>query len=265
MGGAFSIDTASTTSRETSNSAITQQYAGTCNITCNNSISGINETYINSIVGDINLTQACSANGTCLMDNSMGAVTDITFAAQNSTAARAALGAFNINTSNAKAYQTINQIINQSVSQTCDVGTTNQMSDIDILAINSSLGDVTIGQSGSSVGNCSLNSAMNAQAIASGTMNNCTTAGKGKQCSKGKGSVSIGQYIIYAVIIFAAILFISILVRVFKGSSPTTTSPTSPTSTSSLSSIINALSPSSSSSSSSSSLESEGVEMMEMA
>lgn len=219
MGGAFSVNTADSKSKQNSSSSETQTYAGTCDVTCSNSINGLNIDIINSDVeGGIQLNQLCSANSTCLFDNTLGATSDIIFKAANSSGAQAAIGAFNVDTSVVKSYQTINQVVNQAINQSCNTVSTNQLSNVNILAENSNLGGaIVVNQDSSASGNCSLNGSINAATLAQGSVDNCADAGgKGKQCAAGKGGSSWLTYVLYAVGIFIAITVISVLVRIIR-------------------------------------------------
>jgi hypothetical protein len=197
---------------------ITQQYSGTCQVSCVNTIDNTNIDIINSTVGgDVSVTQTCSANGQCLFNNTMGATSDVMFKAANSSNALNAgswlSGLFNTDISKNESIQNIQENITQAIDQECKVTSTNQMNNVDIFAANSYIGgNIAIGQYGSANGNCQLDATMTASDYATGTIDNCSTSGKKvkKKCGAGKGGISITQIIIYVVV--AVVLFVVIIV-----------------------------------------------------
>lgn len=216
---------------------ITQQYSGTCQVSCVNTIDNTNIDIINSTIGgDVDITQTCSANGQCLFNNTMDATSDIMFKAANSSNAMNAgswlSGLFNTDISENESIQNIQENITQAIDQECKVTSTNQMNNVDIFAANSYIGgNIAIGQYGSANGNCQLDSTMTASDYATGTIDNCATSGKKvkKKCGAGKGGIGITQIIIYlivAVIVFVVIIVVS---KIFGYSTPSTSSPLSKT------------------------------------
>ena len=217
MGAFLSFSYASNVSEQEANASIVQQYAGVCNVSCTNSIIGADLTFINTTIGgNVEVNQTCSTNGQCLFDNTMNATSDVVFFAKNSAGAAPALGILNTSISINESYQSINQAIDQSISQTCNVSTVNQMNDIDIYAQNSVIGgNVSIGQTGTTNGNCQMKSAMTASQYAQGTMDNCAAAGKKskKLCGAGAGSKGVGTYIMIGVGVLVVIVIIFMVSR----------------------------------------------------
>lgn len=237
----------SNVSEQSASANLTQQYSGTCQISCVNEIDNVNVDIINSTVeGDVSITQTCSANGQCLFNNNMDATSDIMFKAANSTNALDAgswlAGLFNADISENESIQNMQQTITQAIDQQCNVTSTNQMNNVDIFAANSYIGgNISIGQYGSANGNCQLNSTMSAADYATGTIDNCATSGKkiAKKCSMGKNMnlTQIIIYIIVAVVIFVVIIIISKLFGYYSNTS------TSPSSTSSFSKVAASTTP----------------------
>jgi hypothetical protein len=119
------------------------------------------------------------------------------------------------------------QNINQTVDQTCDVQSTNDINNIQIFAANSDIqGNVAIGQSGNTVGNCAMNNVMNATEYATGFADNCAASGKKskKSCA---GKFSGTPYILIGVGIVIAIIIAILLYHHFtKGAAPTPSTST---------------------------------------
>lgn len=221
-----SDSTSDTDSKQISNAKLMQNYNGTCNISCQNSISNASITAINDkIGGSIEMTQDCSVDAQCTFNVSQSALTDIIFKATNSTAAASGAGALggnvvDITNSHSSSYQEINQNIQEIINQKCDITSVNDMNNVSIYAANSNIGgNLQIGQYGKVGGSCALQASMSATAMAQGTSNNCAASGKGKKMKKscgGKGGKSIGTFILYGAIALVAFTVIMMVVRYFK-------------------------------------------------
>ncbi len=218
MGIGFSSSTVNNT--QIANSNITQQFSGSCNITCQNKMSNASIISVNShIEGGIQVTQACSVNGQCLIGNQSTAIADVVFKANN--AATAALSGIGITISTTNSYQQINENIQTYVTENCTVSSTNDMNNVDVYSVNSSItGGIKIGQTGDATGNCTLTNIMNASATATGISDSCAASGKAskkKACSgKGKGG-GIGSIILYGIVGFIAFIVIMMIVKFMKG------------------------------------------------
>jgi len=155
-----------------------------------------------------------------MITSSQNASTDVFFKAANSAAASNASSIIpggNIDIAINKAYQDINQTISQIVSEKCSTTVNNDMNNVSLFAQSSNIGgNMVIGQSGSSNGNCTLSNQMTATALATGTIDNCAISGKkAKECG-GKGGSSILTYVLYGVgiiIAFAVIMFVIHFIR----------------------------------------------------
>ena len=186
------ISTSVTRSQQSAEAFISQQFSGSCNVTCQNIQSGVNVDIINSIVGgDINLTQKCSVDGSCSISSSSDATTDILFKAKNSSSAKnASYGIPNIDTSVSESRQNMKQTILQNTTEKCDMSSINQMSDVNILAANSKIGgSISIDQDGATKGSCQLANNITAAATATGMASNTAKSGKDKKGDK-KSTIS---------------------------------------------------------------------------
>lgn len=214
------LSSSKASSSQIANANIMQKYQGQCNITCDNELSGANIALINSSSGGINVTQSCSVNGQCVMNNQQNALSDVFFKAKNSAAAGDILGVLALDISDTSSYQDINQNINQTVTQNCNISSINDMKNISIFAENSTIdGAIDISQTGKNTGGCVLKNIMKATERATGEVNNCSSSGKKaiKSCG-GKGNFS---WITILVIIAVCILIFFGVVVVYRLSSST--------------------------------------------
>jgi hypothetical protein len=204
----------STSSSEQSAQAfIAQQFSGSCNITCTNIAQGINIDLINTVVGgSLELTQSCSVDANCLISGTSDATSDVLFKATNSTNAKNAGNVFsgdlfNFDYASSASRQDIKQRIVQSTTQTCKMASLNQLDNLSILAVNSQIGgNIAIGQTGSTSGQCQLTNNLSAAASATAMASNTATSGKDKKGSKKGGSgVIIG---IFAILGLAVVTYI---------------------------------------------------------
>jgi hypothetical protein len=204
MGSSTSIST----SEQAASAYMSQQFSGSCDITCSNIAENVSIDLINSIVGgSINLTQTCSVDASCMVSNSSDATSDIMFKAANSTNAKNASNLysgdlFNADWAQSSSRQNIKQKIIQNTTETCKMASLNQMKDISILAANSVIGgSINIGQTGSTSGQCQLSNNFSAAASATAMASNTATSGKDKKGQK-------GGFGILAIIVLAVVVYI---------------------------------------------------------
>lgn len=198
---------------------ITQQFAGTCDVTCVNKMEDVNMTFLNSNVsGGIKLSQTCSSNPNCIIGSSMGATADVMFKAVNSANAANAAKWFstNIDLTKIKSVTDIRENISQNTNQQCNISSVNQMSDISILAVNSNIGGgIALDQQGSASGNCQLTNSTTAAAIASGDETNTAKSGKGANKDK-TGKMRLWTNV---AIIIGVVFIIYIIGKIISGNS----------------------------------------------
>lgn len=205
-------------STQTAEVDIAQIYKGTCDVKCDNSISGVTVDIINSVLGGgIVFSQSCSTNGNCIFGNTMDASTDVMFKATNSSNAKNAwsgwaLNPGNIDISESSSRQDIREAITESVTQRCDLSSYNQMNDISIFTANSQIGGgIEFKQKGQTQGKCILDNSMSASAFASGMAQNTAQSGKDKKASKFGDKSEIFRIIVY-VAIGMVVLIVTIIV-----------------------------------------------------
>jgi hypothetical protein len=209
MGIGYSSSTSS--SEQSAQALLSQQFSGSCDITCTNIMDNVNIDIINSVVGgNISLTQSCSVDASCMISGSSDATSDVLFKAANSSNAKNASVPLNINVdiSSASSRQDIKQTILQNTTQTCKMASLNQMNDITILAANSVIGgNIAIGQTGSVAGQCQLSNNLSAAATATALASNTAQSGKDKKGSKKGGSaVLIGIFVVIGICIVVYII-----------------------------------------------------------
>lgn len=212
MGGSNS--TASSTQQ--SNQILTQQFSANCGISCQNYISDVSMTFINTVVnGDIDFTQKCATNGTCITNSNMDAIADSLFKTANSATTNYP-GLLGFEYSSTSSSQVIKQSITQQTNEQCNISSYNELNDVSILAVNSQInGNIEFTQEGqtgtaSTPAECSLNNSMRLAAIATGMSENTSFAGK-----KAKGNI-IKYIIIGIVLVIIAFVVSSAVVKLFK-------------------------------------------------
>jgi hypothetical protein len=213
MGGSSS----KSTSEQSADLYMSQQFSGTCNVTCDNTIDNLSIDIINTTVGgDISVNQSCSTNAQCLIGSTSDATSDVMFAAANSsnaTDAGSILNPLNFDKSVSDSRQSIKISNSQATSEQCNVSSINQMSNVTIFAANSTIGgSISINQQGSTQGNCQLTNSMSAAAYASGQASNESKSGKDKKAGK-------FTFLTYLVIGIVVIVIVSIIAKVMAGKS----------------------------------------------
>nr|QBK86245.1 MAG: lipid membrane protein [Marseillevirus LCMAC102] len=203
---------------------ITQQFSGSCDVTCQNVMTNVTVDIINSTVGgSVSLSQSCATDASCMIGSNMDAIADVQFKATNTANAKNAwsgwsLDPFNFDTAVNESRQDMKEAINQSTSETCNISSYNQMNNITIFAANSTIGDnISITQNASTQGQCQLNNSMNAAAYASGIAQNTATSGKDKKGQKfgDKSSIMVG--LTYLIIAIVVIVIVSVIAKVITG------------------------------------------------
>ncbi len=208
MGPSISISKA--TSEQSASVFLTQQFSGTCDIVCQNIMSGVVISIIDSNVGgNITVSQTCATNATCMINSMSDAAIDVEFTAANTTSAAAAQGLwpsiFSWNESESSSRQDIKETITQSTNESCNISSVNQMNNISIFVSGSNIGGgISVEQNASTQGQCQLTNTMSASAYASGMATNQAKSGKDKKGSKGGSTL---MYIIGAVV-FVVLLFV---------------------------------------------------------
>jgi len=222
MGGSHS----KTHSEQSAEVYLTQQFSGSCNVSCQNVINHVTIDIINSTVGgSVELTQSCATNASCIIGSNMGATADVLFKATNSSNAKNAWSAwsldpFNFDHASAESRQDIFESISQSSSETCNISSYNQMDNITIFVADSTIGgDISISQNASTEGQCQLTNTMTAAAYATGIAQNTAASGKDKKGQKFGNKSQMLMVVVYGVVIIAIIIAVSIAAKIITNSS----------------------------------------------
>lgn len=210
------IGWSSSTARSEQNSMqqIGQQYSGTCNVTCDNSIKNLHiDIQDTTVAGGINLTQECTVDATCALTSTTNATASVTFSASNSTSASDAgdwlSGLSNTDISVAESYQDMRQMISQDVQQSCNMTSVNDMDGVTILVADSGItGGINIYQQGNEGGSCTLDNMMTATAIATATANNSAQSGK-----KAKSSLNMIESIVGFLGLIVVVVVIIVVIK----------------------------------------------------
>jgi len=220
-----SISTANSSSSQSANVFLTQQFSGVCNVTCQNVMSNVVISIIDSNVsGGITLTQTCATDATCLVNSMTDAMIDVQFTAANSTSATNGCGLWPsllcYNESNSTSRQDIKESISQSSKEECNVSSVNQMNNISIFASGSNIGGgISITQNASTQGQCQLTNSMTASGYATGMATNTARSGKEKKGSKGWSTFA---YILGAISLVIVVVIVGKLISSYSASSERT-------------------------------------------
>lgn len=205
---------------------LTQQFSGSCDVTCRNVINNVTIDIINSTIGgSVVLKQACATNASCMIGSSSDAVADVMFKAKNSSNAKNAWSAwgldpFNTDSATSKSRQNIFESINQSTNETCKISSYNQMDNITIFAADSTIGgNIELSQNASTQGQCKLNNTMNAAAYATGIAQNTASSGKDKKGEKLGTKSQMMRMLTYGIIAIATLISVVIIAKIITGSS----------------------------------------------
>ena len=210
------------------NSRIVQQYSGTCSVSCQNEIDDVSIAIINSSVGgNVEVTQSCAVNSQCAFQTTQSALSDAILKAQNSSNAALRYLSIGVTTSKINSPQSISQPISESVTQSCNLSSTNDLDNVSIFASNSQIGgNVVVGQVGDVRGGCALQTSMTAQELATASNNSCAQSGSKKSCGGKGGKGSIGKYVLYGIGAIVLFMVVMLVVRLVRGSgAPKATKP----------------------------------------
>ena len=205
------------------NAEVMQQFRGTCNINCSQSIKNSSIVIKNSSIGgNVGITQLCTVDGNCIIGSAMAATTSILLKSSNMAKATAASlfsgGIFNNSNSSINNFTKSNQFINQSNNQNCDQFTMQNMENVNIYASGSNIGgNVSLEQTGNVKANCVLKNTMSASLTAMQLATNSATSGKDKFSAKLKSKQTWAKVAIVGSIVGGVVAIVAILARVIAG------------------------------------------------
>jgi hypothetical protein len=200
--------------------SISQIYKGTCDLSCQNIEEDITVDVISSVLGGgIVFRQSCSVDGNCMFNNTSDAAADVFFKATNSSNAKNAWSGwtgnpFEIDVAESKSKQSIKESITQKSSQDCKLSSYNQMNDISVFVVDSTLGGgIEFDQTGEEAGSCVLDNNMQASAYATGYATNTAQSGKDKKGDKS----NVLKILIYGGIVIALLIVTFIVAKFITG------------------------------------------------
>lgn len=202
MGNA--IDTAVNTTVQSSVNNLFQSAQNVCSTNCNATNENINLVFLNSTVGNVNITAQCQADSLCDMRTNLTQLAtqqlDATQRAstQNNGANPMSWSGFSINTSVNTLTQSLENTSTQIINNVCS-GTSDSINqNVNVYAQGSTVAGITISASGSALANCTI------QNSASQTVNQSEV---GQQtASSTNGSVAAIIAIIVAIVVVTVIV-----------------------------------------------------------
>lgn len=214
-----------------------QQFAGTCDFKCNNSINGVQIDLVGvTLEGGLQITQQCSTDATCSISANMDAVSDVVAKANTSTNAKNTgeflSGILNFDDAKSQSKVKINNYVQQKVFDECSVSSSNDIRNLSIFAANTDItGGIAITQIAKNKGNCSFNTVMKAVQESTAIAEATAISGKdkkGEKCGSCSGAQVILTYIGIGILVIIALGIIAYVIKRFA------TGSTSASSTSSL-------------------------------
>lgn len=206
MGGIFS----SSQSRSTVDAQgdITQQFSGSCDISCTNAINNATINIENSFFSDFDITESCNINANCNIDSNATALSDILAKAQSQADLSGNIPLWNALVSEAKTDSSIDikQKIMQSTQEKCHMTSANEINNLTLNANNANMSKISVNQVGNLNGGCTLSNLLEASAKATGLADSTSRNGKQKKGQKGKKLSSIGVIIFFIVVVIVVFL-----------------------------------------------------------
>lgn len=223
------ISKSTSTSVQTADVDISQQFAGTCNMSCSQIMSGVDVKIKDSDVqGGINFTQTCSVDANCIINSSMDAASDVLFKTgleSNAKSGNSGIGLlkgfslFDYTSATSTARQAIKQSLSQANNQECNVSSDQQITDVSVSVENSTIGGgINFNQSSSVQAKCALSNSMSAAAQAAGFATVKSQSGGGKIENKKASKFSGKSFLFYFGIFAAIIIIIMIVSKMFTSS-----------------------------------------------
>jgi hypothetical protein len=184
-------------------STVINQYSGTCDFECDNSIQDVYVDLVNvDLQGGLTITQQCSVDGTCSISTSIDSLVDTAAKATSSTNAKdTGLLQGILDKASSESKVKISDYLQNQVYDTCKVASTNDIRNLAIFAANSKIqGGILISQAGNVVGNCTFQTVIKNVQKATGDANASATSGKDKKGEKCGSCSNIGIAVAYIVV-----------------------------------------------------------------
>jgi hypothetical protein len=201
MGGIFS--SAQARSTVDAQGDITQQFSGSCDISCSNSINNATINLENAWFSEFDITQSCNINADCNIDSNATAVSDVLAKASSQADLSGNIPLWNALVSQSKTDSSIDikQKIMQNTQEKCHFNSANEINNLTLNANNANMSKISVNQVGNVSGGCTLSNLLEASAKATGLADSTARNGKQKKGPKGKKTSSIGLIIFFIIVV----------------------------------------------------------------
>lgn len=159
MGAALSVSNSVATNNTVLETVQTAE--NTCGASCSNIISGVNIILDGSTTGDINFTQRCEADASCMMKNALDQVVQsyqLAEASAEATLPILPIG-FQASFANAITNNDVEAAVKQVLENHCSAAVDNTIQDVLIYATNSTTGNIGFEQGGNAQARCVMDNA----------------------------------------------------------------------------------------------------------
>jgi hypothetical protein len=178
-----------------------------CYVTCSATQGGQFIVITGSTVGDIAIQNSCSAVAECSMTNSLSSLStqslssDQTSEAQNSPQSFFSWPAVNVGTTTNYIDQTLDNTITQILTSSCTASSQQLQENVTIDIANSTVGDISVANTGQATAACSMNNTASIVSYATGSSTQTATSKNGR-------SIGLYGFIILAIIAIAVIVYL---------------------------------------------------------
>lgn len=186
-------------------SNIAQTFSANCNISCHKVIDGKTIKFKDG--KKFRIDKQCTVKGACLMDATIGALSNLEFAASHSSNTKdARKGKIGLpgedNPAIARSRQELNTTITQTAVDRCNTDAADKISDVVFLTTRRTFaGPMALVQAETTKPSCVLSRALDASALATITSNNASTRGKDQ-----KRSMNTALWIAVAAVVSGSVI-----------------------------------------------------------
>jgi hypothetical protein len=201
-----SVNTSVNTEIQTSTNQIFQSAQSVCQANCTAVNENINVVITNgSKVGNINITNQCTASALCTMRSNLSSITEQQLEAVQQAQAKNNGNSWftwpgmSINTTSNFLEQTLQNSYTQTITNVCNATTTDLNKDINVYVSGSTVADVNISNIGNASASCSIDNTISASVTQNESSNQSATS------TNGSISVLIVAIIAIAVVIIVVV------------------------------------------------------------
>lgn len=197
-----SVNTAINTEIQTSTNQIFQSAQNVCQANCTAVNENINIVITNgSKIGNINITNACTASALCTMRSNLSAITEQQLQAVQQAQAKNngnswfTWPGFSVNTTSNFLEQTLQNSYTQTISNVCAASANDLNENINVYVSGSTVADIDIANTANATANCAIDNTVSASVTQNETSN--------QDASSTNGSIAV---LIIAIIVIAIIV-----------------------------------------------------------